>query len=168
MKNILRLLLLFTFSTCSIYAQTKKHAIKKFTDEVTGFSVAYPDSITPVILKNKEDIKAEVEPFVLEIYAAKKAAVSAETISDDCYKFTQAYTNKYKIAMKEFLCTEGAAGTTYYSYIYLIEKGQHTILLKFLHKHCNSCTNKQGKTIPFNNKKDIRWIKDIVESVQVK
>jgi hypothetical protein len=168
MKRILSLLLVFTLSNFAIYAQTKKRATEKktekkfFLDEVSGFKLSYPDSITAVILKNNEDIKAVIEPFVIEVCTDAKPI----NIADDCYQPTQTLTSKYKVELKEFLCTEGAAGTMYYSFIYLIQKGERTFLLKFLHEHCNACTNKNGKSIPFNKKKDVRWVKDIVRSVQ--
>lgn len=171
MKYILSILLLIAFSSFSVCGQnkTKQPVKKKYVDKGIGLELSYPDSVTPVILKNNEDIKAEMEPFVIEIYKEKAVPFRLDTVPDACYKFSKVYKNKYKAELKEYTCTDGAAGSMYYTFLYIIErKGYDAILLKFLHKHCNVCIDEKGNSIPFNEKKDIRWINDIVESVQIK
>jgi hypothetical protein len=177
MKRILGILLIFTFGSFCVCAQGQKSKAekKKFVDTNTGFELTYPDSVTPVVMKNNEDIKTQVGPFTLEIYKEKEAPfkkegktvyVAMDAIADDCYQFVKEHKNKHKVDLKEFLCTEGAAGTIYYSYIYQIEKGHYTVLLKFVHRHCNACVDAEGKPIAFNETKDLHWVKDIVESAQ--
>ncbi len=158
------ILLLITFSSLYVSAQSKATA-KKFTDKETGFQLTYPDTVTPVVLKNNEDIKSQVEPFVIEVYNQKQAK-KLDSITGGCYKFDEVHKNKHKVAMKEFSCEEGAAGSLYYTFLYTIEKGNYTILIKFLHRHSDVYTDKKGKPVPFNKKKDLRWALDIIESVQ--
>jgi hypothetical protein len=184
MKYIFSAVLFFAFSSLPVCAQTKKSktekkttkpAKKKFVDGVTGFELMYPDSVKPVVLKNNEDVKSQIEPFVIEVYKEQEAPIkkdgkpvyiAMEEIPDACYLYSGMCKSKYKVELKEFLCAEGAAGTVYYSFIYTIEKEHNTIVLKFIHKHCNSCVNEEGEVSVFDKEKDIRWIKDIIESVK--
>ncbi len=162
-----QLLILFICSSLAVCAQSKtgKAAKKTFTDKETGFQLSYPDSVPAVILKNNENIKESVEPFVIEVYNQKQAK-KLDSITDACYKFDEVHKNKHKLEMKEFSCEEGAAGSLYYTFLYTIQKGNYTILIKFLHRHINVYTDKKGKPVPFNKKKDIRWALDIIESAQ--
>jgi hypothetical protein len=164
MKRILGVWLLF--ACIGVYAQGQKSKAtkKKFMDANTGFELMYPDSVTPVVLKNNEDIKAQVAPFTIEIYREKHTPI--DSIADDCYQFIKEHKNRHKLKLKEFLCADGAAGSIYYSYIYEIEKGSNTVLLKFVHRHCNVCVDAAGKPIPFNEAKDLHWVKDIIESAE--
>ncbi len=156
MKCILRTLLLIVFSSYSVCAQTKtiQPIKKKYADRRTGFELSYPDSVTAIILKNNEDIKTQMEPFVIEVYKEKAIPFRIDAVPDACYKYSKVYKNKYKAELKEYTCIDGAAGSTYYTFLYVIEKkGYDTILLKFLHKHCNVCTDEKGNPIPFNEKR---------------
>jgi hypothetical protein len=164
MKKLVTLLLIITCSAFTVCAQSKT-AKKTFTDKETGFQLSYPDSVVAVILKNNEDIKANEEPFVIEVYNQKQAK-KLDSITGGCYKFDEVHKNKHKVAMKEFSCEEGAAGSLYYTFLYTIEKGNYTILIKFLHRHSDVYTDKKGKPVPFNKKKDMHWALDIIESVQ--
>lgn len=181
MKYVLSALLFFMCSGFSVCAQTKTEkkinrlSQKKFVDASVGFELMYPDSVKPVVLKNNEDIKMKAEPFVIEIYKEQEAPVkkdgksvyiSMEAIPDDCYQYTEMIMSKHKVEMKEFVCAEGTAGTVYYSFIYTIEKEHNTMVLKFIHKHCNSCEDKEGFVSVFDKEKDTRWIKNIVESAR--
>ena len=159
------ILLLITFSSLYVSAQSKATA-KKFTDKETGFQLTYPDTVTPVVLKNNEDIKAQVEPFVIEIKKATQAQVKKQdSVPDAFYKFTRLYKNKHKVELKEFVCVEGAAGHLYYTFLYEVENTRYSISIKFLHKHRNVSTDKEGKPKPFSDK-DIRWVTDIIESAK--
>lgn len=164
MKQLLILLLFSSFVVCA-QSKATKPTKKTFIDKETGFQLSYPDSIAATVLKNNENIKESVEPFVIELYNQKQAK-KLDSITGGCYKFDAVYKNKHKLAMKEFSCQEGAAGSMYYTFLYTIEKGSYTILIKFLHRHTNVFTDKKGKPVPFTKKKDMRWAMDIIESAQ--
>lgn len=164
MKHLLILLLFSNLVVCA-QSKTSKPAKKTFMDKETGFQLSYPDSLIPVVLKNNENIKESIEPFVIEVYNQKQAK-QLDSITGGCYKFDEVYKNKHKLAMKEFSCQEGAAGSLYYTFLYTIEKGNYTILIKFLHRHSNVFTDKKGKPVPFTKKKDMHWAMDIIESAQ--
>jgi hypothetical protein len=172
----------FTFSTFVVYGQVKKSdtekndskvLTEKFVDDDKGFEIQFPDSITPLILGDNEDIKPTIEPFVIEIYKEQEAPfkhdgkpvfISMEAIPDDCYQFMKVYTNQNDVELKEFLCVEGAAGTSYYSFIYLIEREHYNVLLKFVNKSCIGCLDEEGKTKALN--KDMLWITNIIDSAK--
>ncbi|MHB8260222.1 MAG: hypothetical protein ACYDCN_14310 [Bacteroidia bacterium] len=168
MKHLV-ILALFTLSNLSLCAQNKtlKSSEKIYTDTLTGFELVYPDSITPFIVKSNEDIKSQMKPFVIEFYKETPKR-KMDSIPDACYKFNQVFKSKYKVAFKEFSCAEGAAGSVYYTFIYTLKKEHYnyTILLKFLHRHCDICLDTEGRPIAFNKKKDIRWVTDIMESTR--
>ncbi|HEX7412811.1 MAG TPA: hypothetical protein VF411_02110 [Bacteroidia bacterium] len=166
MKQLV-ILALFAVSSLAIRAQSKaiKSSSKIYIDTLTGFQLTYADSIAPFIVKSNENIKAQMEPFVIEFYK-ETLKKKMDTIPDACYQFNQVYKNKYKLGFKEYSCTEGAAGSLYYTFLYTLKKEHYTILLKFIHRHVDVYTEKTGKPIPFNKKKDIRWVADIMESAR--
>jgi hypothetical protein len=167
MKKLI-ILLLVVYTNFNAYAQnrTGKALRKTFVDKETGFQLTYPDTVAPVILKSNEDIKSHIEPFVIEIKKVNHVQVkNGDSLPDDCYKFTRVYKNKHKVELKEFVCIEGAAGHLYYTFLYEVENTRYTISIKFLHKHRNVATDKDGKVKPFSDK-DIRWVTDIIESAK--
>src|SRR6185437_2784098 len=117
-KYILSAAFFFGFGSFGVSAQTKsgkaekkttKLAKKKFVDTGIGFELVYPDSVKPVVLKNNEDVKSQIEPFVIEVYKEQEAPIkkegkpvyiAMEDIPDACYMFSGMCENKHKVEMK--------------------------------------------------------------------
>jgi hypothetical protein len=154
---------------------TAQHT-KQYQDKQNHFTLTYPDSISPVILKANEDIKAQMDPFVIEVYVekvgttaanGKKTIIPMGPITDDCFKFNQICKTKSGLHLKKFSCSEGAAGKQYYSYIFMLEKKHHFILLKFMNMHANVSDDTGASPAVYDETKMTRWIVNIVDSLKL-
>jgi len=165
--------LLVLTSACQAYAQS----VHSYLDSAAHFELQYPDSVKPVVLHKNGDIKGMTDAFVLQVLEEKATGqevegipvyIELDSVSDDCYQFVSRLTTGNGTVFKRYTCSEGAAGQTYYNYIFQLKKGHWDILLKFLNSSCNACTDEQGNPLVYDEKKSMKWILDIVNSVRVK
>ncbi len=172
MKIKSTLLILLCLSTFLASAQTQK----EFQDKASHFRLFYPDSLTPVVLSANEDIEAQADVFVIEVYQKKQKFSGQNEKSDtgplilgpdNCYTYKKEYKTKKGLIFKLYTCDEGAAGHLYSSSIFMIEKAHRTYLLKFTNSFCNVCTDDKGDPIVYNEKKATQWMMDILQSVRI-
>jgi hypothetical protein len=155
---------------------TAQHT-KQYQDKQNHFTLTYPDSISPVILKANEDIKAQMDPFVIEVYVEKEATADAakgkkvlvpmSPIPDDCFKFDKICKTKSGLHLKKFICSEGAAGKQYHSYIFMLEIKHRYILLKFMNTYSNVNADMGANPPVYDETKMTRWIVNIVDSLKL-
>jgi hypothetical protein len=128
------------------------------------------------LIKTPVDIKAQGGTFVIQVYETKDAATDTmsptalhalDSLPDECYRFVKVYTSKKKIRFREYSCSDGAAGHTYYTYLYRLHKKNNTILLKFTNAHCNACMDAHDRPIPYDEKKETHWMQLILDSVKL-
>jgi hypothetical protein len=182
MKKICFLSLLLPFFACT-YAQTmkKSNAIPgkgapKCISYAKAIRLSYPDTLQPLLLNTPLDIKAQGGTFVMQVYDPKGAVTDTMTpaalhaldsIPDACYRYVREYKGKKKVGFREYTCSDGAAGHTYYTYLYKLHKKNNTIILKFTNAHCNACTDAHDQPIPYDEKKETCWIQLILDSVKL-
>ncbi|HEV7231418.1 MAG TPA: hypothetical protein VGO45_08830 [Bacteroidia bacterium] len=145
-----------------------------YKDTLNHFELIYPDSLDAVVLKNNEEIKALKDRFAIEVYIEKEAPfqtggkrplVAMDAIDDDCYKFIRNLRSKSGVSFKLYSCMESATEDRYYNYIFLMEGVHKNLLLKFINITCIGCKDGQGKPLVYDEKKSMKWMLDIVGSV---